>query len=114
MRNGNARLKNQDTTAQLDNLWIRCLRIVDVNLLEQGIIRYNVKGFCKFSLNNDKPYIQNLGSYLYNTKREGMSQQCDCGHLKLPEILSYFPAHGTVKWRDTDFPKTLSLILKTM
>ena len=28
--------------------------------------------------------------------------------------LSYFPAHGTVKWRDTDFPKTLSLVLKTM
>ena len=29
-------------------------------------------------------------------------------------IESYFPAHGTVKWRDTDFPKTLSLVLKTM
>ena len=31
-----------------------------------------------------------------------------------PLFLSYFPAHGTVKWRDTDFPKTLSLVLKTM
>ena len=30
------------------------------------------------------------------------------------QLLSYFPAHGTVKWRDTDFPKTLSLVLKTM
>ena len=29
-------------------------------------------------------------------------------------LLSYFPAHGTVKWRDTDFPKTHSLVLKTM
>ena len=29
-------------------------------------------------------------------------------------VKSYFPAYGTVKWRDTDFPKTLSLVLKTM
>ena len=28
--------------------------------------------------------------------------------------VSYFPAHGMVKWRDTDFPKTHSLVLKTM
>ena len=28
--------------------------------------------------------------------------------------MSYFPAYGTVKWRDTDFPKPLSLVLRTM
>ena len=30
------------------------------------------------------------------------------------KLMSYFPAHGTVKWRDTDFPKTVTLVLKTM
>ena len=40
-----------------------------------------------------------------------------CIQIQTPsqlELMSYFPAHGTVKWRDTDFPKTLSLVLKTM
>ena len=34
--------------------------------------------------------------------------------VKTLKVQSYSPAHGTVKWRDTDFPKTLSLVLKTM
>ena len=28
------------------------------------------------------------------------------------QYVSYFPAHGTVNWRDTDFTKAVSLTLK--